>query len=76
MSLYRSSDDKVLAGVCGGLAHALDLNSGGVRIVYFLATLFGGWTLGVVLYLAGWLLLPERSTKGGSTTATESESDG
>ena len=29
--LYRSSDEKVIAGVCAGLAHALDLNMTGLR---------------------------------------------
>ena len=38
--LYRSSDEKVIAGVCAGLAHALDLNMTGLRWVVALVTLF------------------------------------
>ena len=30
-NLYRSSDEKVIAGVCAGLAHKLDLNMTGLR---------------------------------------------
>ena len=38
--LYRSSDEKVIAGVCAGLAHKLDLNVCGLRWVVALVTLF------------------------------------
>ena len=38
--LYRSSDEKVIAGVCSGIAHRLDLNVTGLRWVVALVTLF------------------------------------
>ena len=39
-NLYRSSDEKVIAGVCAGLAHKLGLNMTGLRwLVTFVRTL-------------------------------------
>jgi phage shock protein PspC (stress-responsive transcriptional regulator) len=39
---YRSSDDKMLAGVCAGLAHKWKVSSAGLRLATFLLTLFLG----------------------------------
>jgi phage shock protein PspC (stress-responsive transcriptional regulator) len=58
MKLCRSRDDRQLAGVCGGLAENFGLDSGRLRVVWVLATLFTAFA-GVVLYLALWYLLPE-----------------
>ena len=60
-NLYRSSDDKVIAGVCAGIAHKLDLNVTGVRWATALVTFF---LTGVplVVYLVLWAVLKERST--------------
>jgi phage shock protein PspC (stress-responsive transcriptional regulator) len=57
MKLRRSRDDRHLAGVCGGLAENFGLDSGRLRVVWVLATLFTAFA-GVVLYLALWYLLP------------------
>ena len=54
--LTRSRDDRVLAGVCGGLGVHLGLSSQTVRIVMLALTLLGG--AGVVLYAWFWLLAP------------------
>jgi phage shock protein PspC (stress-responsive transcriptional regulator) len=58
MNLRRSHDDHQIAGVCGGLAVALGLDSGRLRIIWVLATVFTAFA-GVVLYLALWYLVPE-----------------
>jgi phage shock protein C len=60
MQLRRSHDDRRMAGVCGGLAKNLGLDSGRLRIVWVLATIFTAFA-GVVIYLALWYLLPEES---------------
>ena len=39
-NFYRSSDEKVIAGVCAGIARRLDLNVTGLRWVVALVTLF------------------------------------
>lgn len=55
--LERSSQDVMLAGVCGGLAHYLKLPSTNVRILWFILTLFGG--LGIILYIGLMLIVPQ-----------------
>ncbi len=62
-NLYRSSDDKVIAGVCGGLAHRFDLNATGLRWVLALVTIFlSGFP--AIVYLVLWIVLKDRQTKG------------
>ena len=58
MKLCRSHDDYQIAGVCGGLAKHLGWDSGKLRIVWVLATIFTAFA-GVVIYLALWYLMPE-----------------
>jgi phage shock protein PspC (stress-responsive transcriptional regulator) len=54
-ALRRSRDDRVLAGVCGGVARQLGIDPLLVRVVTAVLMFFGA---GVVLYALGWLLLP------------------
>jgi len=55
--LRRSTEDRMLAGVAGGLARYLDVDATLVRIAFVVLTVVGG--AGVPLYLASWLLIPE-----------------
>ena len=55
--LCRSRDDRVVAGVCGGLARSLGLDPLVLRVAVVVLTLAGG--TGLVAYLAAWVLLPE-----------------
>ena len=61
--LYRSSDEKVIAGVCAGLAHALDLNMTGLRWVVALVTLFLSG-IPAIVYIVLWAILKPRQTGG------------
>ena len=54
--LRRSGDDKMLAGVAGGLARYLNADVTLVRVIIAALALFTG--AGVALYVAGWLLIP------------------
>lgn len=54
--LTRSSSDKFIAGVCGGLASRLGVDSGLVRIITLVLSLFFG--IVVPVYVALWLVLP------------------
>ena len=61
-NLYRSSDDKVIAGVCGGIAHRFDLNATGLRWVLALVALFlSGFP--AIVYLVLWIVLKDHATK-------------
>jgi phage shock protein PspC (stress-responsive transcriptional regulator) len=54
--LSRSTDDRMLAGVAGGIARYLDVDVTLVRIGIAALTLLSG--AGAVLYAAAWLLIP------------------
>jgi phage shock protein C len=49
----QSEDDRVLAGVCGGVASALVVDATLVRLAFALLALAGG--AGILLYLALWV---------------------
>ena len=55
--LYRSKKDRIIAGVCGGLAEYLELDPTIVRLIWVLVSL--GYGLGILLYLIAWLIVPE-----------------
>ncbi len=56
--LTRSRDDRVVAGVCGGVAHYLNVDASVVRLATALLTVVtGGATL--LLYVVGVLVVPE-----------------
>ncbi len=53
----QRSQNKKLAGVCGGLAEYLGMDATIVRIIYALLVIFGG--VGILLYLIMALLMPQ-----------------
>jgi len=55
--IRRSRTDRRVAGVAGGLGRHLDIDPLIVRVAFVVLTFFGG--VGLLLYLALWLLLPE-----------------
>ncbi|MEP6976742.1 MAG: PspC domain-containing protein [Thermoleophilia bacterium] len=57
--LARSADDRLIAGVCGGIAAALGVDANLVRFVFALLALAGG--AGILLYLALWAWMSERA---------------
>lgn len=57
MALRRSTQDKVLGGVIGGLAQEWDIDSTLLRVVYAVLTLVTGIVLGLVVYLVLYLVM-------------------
>ena len=57
--LYRAENDKILGGVCAGLANYLKIDPAIMRIIFVLM-LFGGGA-GFLLYIILWVVLPTRS---------------
>lgn len=55
--LYRSRDERVIFGVCGGLAERFDVDPSIVRIVFALLVLSAGIGLGLYIVMA--LVVPE-----------------
>jgi phage shock protein C len=54
--LCRSRTDCIIAGVCGGLAQTLAIDSALVRLFFVVFTLAGG--AGVMIYLILWFIMP------------------
>ncbi len=59
--LYRNPDDKMLGGVCSGLAAYLDWDVTLLRIL-FLVILICGWGTLIPIYIVCWLVVPEART--------------
>lgn len=56
--LYRSKTNKVLAGVCGGMGEYFGLDPNIIRLLAVL--LFFAKGLGLLVYIAAWILIPLR----------------
>lgn len=57
--LSRSRSNKVLGGVCGGIAQYYGWDAGMVRIIYFLVSFFSAAFPGAIVYIILWVLMPE-----------------
>lgn len=57
----RSTTDRMLAGVCGGIAEYFGIDVNLVRVAALVAAFASAGTA-VLLYLAMWMLVPERSS--------------
>jgi phage shock protein C len=57
--LTRSRRERILGGVCGGLAEYLGIDPTIVRLVWAALTVFTAGFPGVLLYLLGWFIIPE-----------------
>ena len=67
--LYRSRNQKVFAGVCGGFAEYFNLDPTWVRLIFILLSLLGVG-LFVVVYIVCWIIVPlaPPSSSNGSVT--------
>ena len=57
--LTRSSSQKMIAGVCGGIAEYLGWDVTVVRLLWIVLTLAGG--SGILIYLILWLVMPQNA---------------
>ena len=55
--LYRSRANRLLGGVCGGLAEYFNVDPTIMRIIIILLTLLGG--VMIVIYIVLWVIVPE-----------------
>ena len=58
--LYRSRENKVLAGVCGGIGEYFDVDPVLIRLVYLMATVFTGLAPGVLCYIIAIAIVSEQ----------------
>ena len=55
--LYKSSTDKKLCGVCGGIANYFDVDPTVIRLIWVIFTLVGG--SGLIAYIIAAIIMPD-----------------
>ena len=60
MTLYRPRDNRVIAGVCSGIARRFGIDPTIVRILFVASLLLPGPQ--ILIYLAAWILMPDESS--------------
>ncbi len=63
--LRRPINDRMLAGVCSGLARTVGIDPTIVRVLWVLGSLFLG--SGLLVYLIAWLLMPDDNGRRAAT---------
>ena len=56
--LYRSKKERMIAGVCGGVAEYLNADPTIIRLLWVVGSFF--WGIGIIAYLAAWIIVPEK----------------
>ena len=56
-SLVRPRSDRMIAGVCSGIARRFNVSTTMVRIAFVASLLLPGPQ--ILIYLAGWILIPD-----------------
>jgi phage shock protein PspC (stress-responsive transcriptional regulator) len=62
--LYRSRTDRMVSGVCGGLAQYFTIDVTLVRLIFLLLLVFGGG--GFLIYIVLAIIVPEEGTTAGN----------
>ena len=60
MTLYRPRENRVIAGVCSGIARRFGIDPTIVRILFVASLLLPGPQ--ILIYLVAWVLMPEESS--------------
>ena len=60
--LQRSRDQRIIAGVCGGIAEWLGWRPTMVRILFVLVSVLSAAFPGILVYLLLWILMPNRDS--------------
>jgi phage shock protein PspC (stress-responsive transcriptional regulator) len=55
-TLTRPTSDRMIAGVCSGIARRFGISANVVRAIFLISMLLPGPQ--ILIYLAGWLLIP------------------
>lgn len=58
MAFYRSRHEKMIGGVCGGMAKALGWNATLVRILYVIVSIASVAFPGILVYIVLWVAVP------------------
>ncbi len=56
----RRSQDRMIAGVCGGLAERLGWSPGRFRLAYVILSIFSAAFPGILVYVVLWIVMPSQ----------------
>lgn len=59
--IYRSKSQRILGGVCGGIAEYFGVDPTIVRLGWILLSLF--WGVGIIMYILAWIVIPEQNAE-------------
>lgn len=59
--LYRSRDNKMIAGICGGLGQYFEVDPTVIRLVAAAGALMG---VGIIAYIVAWIIIPLQPEQG------------
>lgn len=57
--LYRSNHDKMIGGVCGGIAEYFNIDPTLVRLLLVFAVFMSAIIPGIVFYIIAWAIIPQ-----------------
>ena len=57
--LHRSSSNRIIAGVCGGMAEWLGWNPTTFRVLYVVVSILSVAFPGILVYLILWIVMPK-----------------
>ena len=57
--LYRSSKQRMIAGICGGLAEYFDMDVNIMRLLFVAISLLSVLFPMVIFYIIAWIIVPE-----------------
>ena len=70
--LVRSTTEKWIAGVCGGMADYFDMDPILMRVIF---ALLGFWGPGLLAYIVMWIVVPEDTEVSGEVAPSEPAAD-
>jgi phage shock protein C len=71
--IYRSREDRIIAGVCGGFAEYLSIDPTIVRLVWIFFTIFGG--VGILAYIFSIIIISENNNIKAKEIKTDNDYD-
>ena len=71
--LYRSVNDRKIAGIAAGIAEYFAIDVTLVRLIWVLAVVFGG--SGVLAYIIAWIVIPEQPKAEDANDTLENTSE-
>jgi phage shock protein PspC (stress-responsive transcriptional regulator) len=56
--LYRSKNNRMIAGICGGIGEYFNIDPTLVRVLWVLLTLISLGVVGIIAYIIMWIIVP------------------